>query len=420
VRAVRACAAFAALGACFAAAPAQAATLVADYRFDDSYASSVPGAPPIEPVGTGDSFAAESVRGHGPNRVLRFPMGNGLHLATAGLGVPDDLKQEYAVVVDFRFAAVSSYRRILNWHPPSGPTATDDGLYVHDGKLDVFYSQSSPSSATPFTPNRYAQVVLERYYDENESMVITGVFVNGAFAGTSTVDAWSRLTADGLWFFTDDEDEESAGAVARIRFYTGTLTQSDLDAIAQSDPPPPDRDSDGAFDYADNCRAKPNPAQTDSDRDGRGDACDTDDDNDGLADTAKVEKGDARIDRDFDDDGLGDRREVRGTHTNPRRFDSDHDGVSDGVELGNTGAVADPRGAVRGTDLKKLRRDRDPKTKSNPHKRDTDADGLSDGAEDENHNGRRDSGETSPLDPDTDGDGVIDSADHKPLDKHHH
>ncbi len=56
-----------------------------------------------------------------------------------------------------------------------------------------------------------------------------------------------------------------------------------------------------------------------------------------------------------------------------------------------------PSGAVRGTAASRFRADADPRTHTNPRRRDTDGDGVSDGREDRNHNGRVDRGERDPL-----------------------
>ena len=47
-----------------------------------------------------------------------------------------------------------------------------------------------------------------------------------------------------------------------------------------------DYDNDGIRDRVDNCRYEPNSDQTDTDQDGRGDACVTDRDGDGIPDWA--------------------------------------------------------------------------------------------------------------------------------------
>lgn len=103
------------------------------------------------------------------------------------------------------------------------------------------------------------------------------------------------------------------------------------------------------------------------------------------------------LDRDTDDDGLSDGRELLRLRASPRRFDTDRDRISDGVERGVTRRIADPSGPVRGTARLRFRRDRDPRTRTNPRRRDSDRDGRSDGREDRNRNGHRDRGERNPL-----------------------
>ena len=77
------------------------------------------------------------------------------------------------------------------------------------------------------------------------------------------------------------------------------------------------------------------------------------------------------LDRDSDDDGVSDGREVRSVRTRADRFDTDRDGLSDGVETGVTRRVADPAGPLRGTAILRFRADRDPRTRTDPRRSDT-------------------------------------------------
>jgi hypothetical protein len=180
--------------------------------------------------------------------------------------------------------------------------------------------------------------------------------------------------------------------------------QENRDGDAQGDACDGDRDGDGEPDGSDAFPDDPS-EQFDSDRDGKGDNADPDDDNDGLEDAVEAQRKTNRLDVDSDDDGLSDSAEVS---TNPVARDSDGDTVSDGVELGVTSPIADPPGAVAGTDPTVFQPDRDQSSKTLPTKRDSDSDGVLDGREDRNQNGRVDRGEIDPLRRDTDNDRIRD------------
>jgi hypothetical protein len=81
----------------------------------------------------------------------------------------------------------------------------------------------------------------------------------------------------------------------------------------------------------------------------------------------------------------------------PNRFDSDHDGLNDGLEVGLAFW------------------DSDPSTTTNPVDPDTDGDGLIDGLEDANRNGRVEGNEADPNDSDSDNDGIEDGPEYRVL-----
>ncbi len=109
---------------------------------------------------------------------------------------------------------------------------------------------------------------------------------------------------------------------------------------------------------------------------------------------------------DSDCDGLTDLEEFTNTfagglRTDPADYDSDDDGVADGVELGRS-AVIDSECPLTWQDL-------DPTTTTSPVDDDTDQDCRGDGIEDPNINGRVDAGEADPNEVDSDGDGILDT-----------
>ena len=109
-------------GALLLAPSASAATLVGDYQFQGTRASSGVGAA-LTDVGAGsNAFQADTVMG-ASRQVLAFPQDSGVQMHPSGLGGSTD--PAYSVVTTFRFQDLSSYRRILD---PSNSTS-DDGIY---------------------------------------------------------------------------------------------------------------------------------------------------------------------------------------------------------------------------------------------------------------------------------------------------
>ncbi|MDZ7721532.1 MAG: hypothetical protein U5R06_01590 [candidate division KSB1 bacterium] len=111
-----------------------------------------------------------------------------------------------------------------------------------------------------------------------------------------------------------------------------------------------------------------------------GPGADADPDKDGLTNKIEKELGTDPKKADTDGDGLSDGDEINRWKTNPLRPDSDNDGLNDGNEVH--------------------------KYKTDPLKTDTDSDGLNDGAEVNQY-------KTAPLKADSDGDGLNDGPESK-------
>lgn len=118
------------------------------------------------------------------------------------------------------------------------------------------------------------------------------------------------------------------------------------------------------------------------------------------------------MDADSDDDGISDGIEDANRNgildpgeTDPCNSDTDGDGIQDGTELGYVSADSLDASDTFQPDL-------DPATTTDPLDADSDNDWIPDGEEDANHNGRVDGGESDPLDQDTtdtDNDGLFDA-----------
>jgi hypothetical protein len=212
------------LVAAFAAPPASAATAVGDYRFQNTLSPSFGLGPPLTNLGPGtNSFATDSV--FGPARpVLVFPQNNGVQMSPAGIPA----STAFSVVTTFRFASTDGYRRILDWKNDT----LDEGLYVHNGKVSLYYGGPTDAPTVNFTPGTWGTVV----FTTNAPDYGSDAYFNGANVVTSSIGP--GILGNTLRFFRDaaggTPNEASAGAVACIRVFTGTLTASEVSQIGAS------------------------------------------------------------------------------------------------------------------------------------------------------------------------------------------
>jgi hypothetical protein len=232
----------AALLAAILAQSAGAATLVGDYQFQDVYSSSVAGLPEIGNVGNGNKFVTETV-GCSPTRVLSFPKDSGLQLQTAQAGGASS--NFYSVVVLFRLAETSGYRRIIAPSNPDSSFSTENGLYQRDGRLAIYDSTKLGNPflgpTVVFANDVYVEVAFS-YAATGTPGDETAGYVNRVLqASYSNYPSSGGLNATWMRFFKDNDssgatDEESAGAVARIRIYSGDLTAGEVATIHDASP----------------------------------------------------------------------------------------------------------------------------------------------------------------------------------------
>lgn len=129
-----------------------------------------------------------------------------------------------------------------------------------------------------------------------------------------------------------------------------------------------DTDQDGVLDEIDNCPAKSNVDQKDSDKDNKGDVCDTDRDGDRVSNDQDAFPDNANESLDTDGDGIG----------NNADQDDDADGIPDSYEQKNGLDALNPDDANSDSDNDSLTALQEYQAGSNPQKADTDGDGVKD------------------------------------------
>jgi len=140
---------------------------------------------------------------------------------------------------------------------------------------------------------------------------------------------WSQNVGAGVTAVTVGQSlgpgDYTAEVIAYDRAGPQPFTATGTSGFAVVAPTPDtDADNDGVDDADDNCPQTANTGQENFDNDSQGDACDSDDDNDGLADAQDPNDNDT----DSDNDGVTDGDEID-QGTSPTDPDSDEDGFDD-------------------------------------------------------------------------------------------
>lgn len=182
--------------------------LRADYRFQNTLTSEVPGAPALANLGP-NTFTTSAVDGR-PARTLHFSENDGVALTPAS-GV---FSNAYTLAALFSFEAVSGWRRVFDFTAGN----SDTGFYFINGS-PIFYYFTSLGPIT-IAANTFVQVVLTRDPSSNVTAYVDGI---PQVSFLDTADFAIPTVADTLRLFRDDGSEASSGNIARLRIYDQAL-----------------------------------------------------------------------------------------------------------------------------------------------------------------------------------------------------
>lgn len=255
--------------------------------------------------------------------------------------------------------------------------------------------------------------------------------------GLSDFDEFSTVRAGGAKTDPAKADTDGDGILDGVEL--GSTASVDPSCTFEGDADPAshtlataaDSDGDGIPDGVEDANhngkvdaSETDPNDTDGDGDGLPDGLE-DADHDGQVDTGETDPRKRDTDADGVPDGVEDANQNGQTdpdETDPLKPDTDGDTCLDGAEdLNHDGSVesgeTDPRSNLDCGPVVHPDADGDgvpdsveTATGTDPNVADTDGDGLLDGQEDQNHNGRVDTGETDPRHVDSDCDGVSDGS----------
>jgi hypothetical protein len=224
---------------------AQAATLKADYLFDNNLDSSVQPAPALvaeTAMGGSNSYSQDTV-GTSQKTVYNFA-GSGFSLETDGLIANDN----YSVVITAKFSSLTGYGKLLDFQD----LTQDQGLYNNSGVLDYFDGLNDHLGSTVpglAAADGYVQIAFTR----NSSNNLVTAYVDGQSAfsftdSTALTTITDSTSTTGQQFlnilFDDNADilpltpEDDAGSVSEIQIYDGALTPTEVATLFTSMPEP--------------------------------------------------------------------------------------------------------------------------------------------------------------------------------------
>lgn len=216
-----------------------AASLEADYQFQNNLSSSVAGAPDLTAVGTGTvAYASETVDGQ-PRTVYQFNtvggVGAGLRAQTNGVISASSYSLVFYARIDVLSTALSKLIDFKN-------LTTDAGLYTAL-TFPTFYNAVTPEDASLTAyPTSFAQLALTRSAAGTVTTYLNGTSLFD-FPDTNSLAVIDDPNSanEYLHFFFDDPNstiissgltiENPSGAIARLRLYDGDLSAAEVAAL---------------------------------------------------------------------------------------------------------------------------------------------------------------------------------------------
>lgn len=206
-------------------APAYAAE-VADYRFQDSLASTIAGAPPLQALGGAGGFVDVVLDGQ-PRRAWGVVAGSGFSLSTLGL-LPQD---RFSVMLQISANELGGYAKLID----TRNLVLDHGIYLSGDSFAYFPYYDD--FHTPLATQTFYWLTVTRAPGGEVVGYVDGVeefrFVDSD--GNSAISADQRLV-----FFVDDDEtngeETFAGPVTRIRLFDTVLSLPQVRQLTRQPP----------------------------------------------------------------------------------------------------------------------------------------------------------------------------------------